>query len=364
MRKMPNLTALRFFLALLVMLYHIPQFCEHRGFPYFDSLPFLHKGQEAVYLFFSLSGFLIIRQLYIEKTTEKTIFIVPFFLRRILRIWPLYYLILSFGFLYYRVVLPYFGFPFDNKYDLIEGILLSATFFSNIFATYKPGGIIEILWSIGIEEQFYLFIAPLFFLLPSKKILLFLTLFTGIYFAVFASDIIPFLSDYNMLFFYFSFSGICSILLLNPLFNEILQKYRTLIFSFFFIYLLTYFFNHNLSKPMYHLLSMFLYGLTIGCLSTQEIPFLKNKQLNYLGNISYGIYVFHAIAMQFVGLLYMKLNIHLKLPATLSILLFNLLVLAITIIISHLSYKYYESHFLNLKQKFRPKKAKQIIPQS
>jgi len=354
MKKTPNLTALRFFLALLVILYHIPQFCENRGFPFFV----FNKGKESVNLFFSLSGFLIIRQLYIEKTTEKTIYLVPFFLRRILRIWPLYYLILLFGFLYYRILLPYFGHPFDNDYDLTEGILLSITFFPNIFATYKPGGILEILWSIGIEEQFYLFIAPLFFLLPSKKMLPFLVLFTGIYFTVFVSESIPILSEYKMLFFYFSFSGICSILLLDPTFNEIFQKFRLFIFSIFIIYFSTYVFSNNLSKPMYQLLSMVLFGLTIGSLSTKPIPFLENRHLIYLGKISYGIYMFHAIAIQFVGLLYLKLNIHLKLEASLSILLFNLLVLIITIAVSHLSYKYYESPFLNLKQRFRVQKGK------
>lgn len=364
MKKIPNLTALRFFLALLVVLYHIPQFCENRGFPFFDSLPFLNKGQEAVYLFFSLSGFLIIRQLYIEKTTEKTILLSSFFLRRILRIWPLYYLILLFGFLYYRIILRYFGFPFDNNYNLTEGILLSATFFPNIFATYKPGGILEILWSIGIEEQFYLFIAPLFFLLPSKKTLAFLVLFTGTYFAVFFSEYIPLLSHYKMFFFYFSFSGICSILLLNSQFMETLQKFRTLIFLIFLIYLSTYLFSNNLSNPMYHLFSMVLFGFTIGSLSIRPIQVLESNTLNYFGSISYGIYVYHAITMQIVGVLYLKLNIHLKLPATISILLFIFLVLTITILISHLSYKYYESYFLKLKQKFRVKKVNEIIPQS
>ena len=364
MRKIPNLTALRFFLALLVILYHISLFCEHRGFPFFDSAAFSNKGPEAVYLFFSLSGFLIIRQLYLEKINQQTILLFSFFLRRILRIWPLYYLILLFGFLYYRVLLPHFGFPYDHNYDLAEGILLSITFFPNIFATYKPGGIIEILWSIGIEEQFYLFIAPLFFLLPSKKILPFLALFTGIYFAIFFSESIHFLSLYSMFFFYFSFSGICSILLLNPIFSATLEKFRIFIFVIFIIYLSTFLFNNNLSKPMYHLFSMILFGLTIGSLSTKPISFLENKPLNYLGNISYGIYIFHAIAMQFVGLLYLKLHIPLKVPPILSILIFHLLVLTITIIVSHLSYQYYESYFLNLKQKFRVQKNNEIIPQS
>ena len=66
-RRIPNLTALRFLLALLVIIFHIPLFMNNRGLPAFDSLSIFHRGSEAVYMFFSLSGFLIIRQLYIEK---------------------------------------------------------------------------------------------------------------------------------------------------------------------------------------------------------------------------------------------------------------------------------------------------------
>ncbi|POR14077.1 hypothetical protein BWK58_15470, partial [Flavobacterium columnare] len=209
MKLLPNLTGLRFLLVFLVVIFHIPQFCQNRGFPYFNNLSILNKGEEAVYMFFSLSGFLIIQQLYVEKSVIYSINLKKFFFRRILRIFPLYYLVLTFGLIYYRLILPFFGFDYENNYNLAYGILLSYTFFPNIFASYSPGGIIEILWSIGIEEQFYLLIAPLIYIIPLKKINQILLVFTIFFFLIYFSELIIFLRNYNMLFFYFSFSGLC-----------------------------------------------------------------------------------------------------------------------------------------------------------
>jgi peptidoglycan/LPS O-acetylase OafA/YrhL len=96
MKLLPNLTGLRFLLAFLVVIFHIPQFCQNRGFPYYNNLSIFNKGEEAVYMFFSLSGFLIIRLLYIEKSVSNSVNLKKFFIRRVLRIFPLYYLILTF----------------------------------------------------------------------------------------------------------------------------------------------------------------------------------------------------------------------------------------------------------------------------
>lgn len=348
MKTLPNITALRFILAALVMIFHIPQFCQNRGFPFFDDLSIFNKGEEAVCMFFSLSGFLIIRQLYIEKSETNSIHLKQFFLKRVLRIWPLYYLVLTFGFIYYRFILPYFGFDYQNDYNLNQGILLSYTFFPNIFASYSPGGIIEVLWSIGIEEQFYLLIAPLVFILPFKYIIRFLGLFTIAYFILYFLDWFPFLKKYYMLFFYFSFSGMCSILLLN---NKIkLQKLKNLLFVIFILYFITPIFKNNLTYGFYHLFSMILFGLLICVLVDKPLKIMENKLLNHLGKISYGVYMYHVIMMQVAGFVLVKSNIHLKILSTYSIVFFNLLVFTLTIITAHLSYKYFESYFLNLKK--------------
>lgn len=350
-KRIPNLTPIRFILALLVVIFHIAQFSENRGFPFFNDLAIFHKGTEAVYMFFSLSGFLIIKQLYIEKKLTKSINLKGFYLRRILRIFPLYYLILIFGFLYYRLILPYAGFDVENNYDLFSGILLSVTFFPNIFSTYSPGGILEILWSIGIEEQFYLFIAPVFFLIPLKRIVLFLGGFTIIYFLIFNLDSFYFLKKFNMLFFYFSFSGLCSILFNKKYFQFIITKFRYIVLIIFALYFTTYLLKNNMNSIYYNLLSVVLFGLTVSVLATKPIRILQNKTMDYLGKISYGIYMFHSILIQLVGFLYLKFISKFNLNDTMDIIIINLLIIVLTIITSHFSYKYYESYFLKLKRK-------------
>ncbi len=346
---LPNLTGLRFLLAFLVVIFHVSQFCQNRGFPYCNDLALFNKGEEAVYMFFSLSGFLIIRQLFIEKSVSSSINLKRFFLRRVVRIFPLYYLVLTFGLVYYRFILPYFGFDYENNYDLVYGIFLSYTFFPNIYASYSPGGIIEVLWSIGIEEQFYLLFAPIFFIIPFKKIIRFLILFTILYFIVYFSEVIKFMRNYNMLFFYFSFSGLCSIVSLHK--NTKLETFKYLFYFVFIIYFTTSIFRANLSDFYYHLLSMILFGLTLSSLVEKPIKVLENKLLIYLGKISYGIYMYHAIMMQFVGFIFLKSNLFLKISNLQSIIIFNLLVFIATIITAHLSFNYFESYFLNLKYK-------------
>jgi len=350
-KRIPNLTPIRFILALLVVIFHIAQFSENRGFPFFNKLPIFHKGTEAVYMFFSLSGFLIIKQLFIEKKETSSINLKSFYKRRILRIFPLYYLVLTFGFVYYRIILPFFGFEFENNYDLLSGIFLSITFFPNIFSNYSPGGILEILWSIGIEEQFYLFIAPLFLLLPLKRIILFLSVFTSIYFLLFFSEYLVFLKEYKMLFFYFSFGGLCSIIHSHNYFQTLIKKLRYPILLIFIIYFTTEIFINNFNPFFYNLFSFVLFGFVISALAVKPIKILQNKTMNYLGKISYGIYMYHAIVMQLVGLIYLKVISKFGFQNPLDIIIINVCIIFVTIIVSHLSFKYYESYFLNLKNK-------------
>jgi peptidoglycan/LPS O-acetylase OafA/YrhL len=364
MRTLPNITSLRFFLATFVVIFHTNLFFQNRGFLYLNDFAIFKKGIEAVYIFFSLSGFLIIRQLYLEKEKSSTINLKKFFLRRIFRIFPLYYLVLIIGFVYYRFLLPTMGFEFENNYDFATGLLLSVTFFPNILYTYHPGSIIEILWSIGIEEQFYLAIAPLFFFLPLKRVVAFLTAFTVIYFLLFFSDGFALARDYQMFFFYFSFSGICSIVLLKYGFPGILYKFRHLFYILSILYFTTNYFEDYLLDFSYHLISMILFGITICLLVRTPIRLLDNKPMIYLGKISYGIYMIHSIVLQLVGLIYLKKLANLQLSKlTLFVILYGS-VLLITILFSHLSYKYYEAYFLRLYDRFSQRnKPTQSQPQ-
>jgi peptidoglycan/LPS O-acetylase OafA/YrhL len=348
---LPNITSLRFFLALLVVIFHLAEFSKKHQFAYYDGLAVFHKGLEAVYVFFSLSGFLIIRQLYIEKMSAKTISLVDFFSRRMARIFPLYIVIFSFGLLYYHIILPKMGYPFENNYDLIDAIVLCLFFMPNIFAgLYHPGGIISVLWSIGIEEQFYLFIAPLLLLLPVKRVMPFLLMFTVIYFVVFFVDSFYLLRQFQMYFFYFSSAGISAILLVkHPGYfnNKIIRNSLLLIFIAYFT---TTFFQDYLSVPMYQLLSLLLFSLTIVYLAANPISILNSRPLIYLGKISYGIYMFHTIVIQLLAYLFIKTGFRHCFPDPIFILLYNFLAILLTVLISHLSYKYFESYFIKNKK--------------
>ena len=101
----------------------------------------------------------------------------------------------------------------------------------------------------------------------------------------------------------------------------------------------------------YNLLSVLLFGLTVSVLATKPIKILQNKTMDYLGKISYGIYMFHSILIQLVGFMYLKFISKFNLNNTLDIIIINLLIIVLTIVTSHFSYKYYESYFLKLKRK-------------
>jgi peptidoglycan/LPS O-acetylase OafA/YrhL len=96
---------------------------------------------------------------------------------------------------------------------------------------------------------------------------------------------------------------------------------------------------------------MVLFGLTICVLGEKPIRVMENKLLIHLGNISYGVYMYHVIIMQVVGFVFLKWNVPLKISNINSIILFNLLVFVFTVLTAHFSYKYFESYFLNLKKK-------------
>ena len=168
--RIQNLDPLRGFLALCVVIYHIPGVSNSVGLPNFSDLPIFQRGHTAVSVFFSLSGYLIIGLLYDEKKRFGFISIKNFYIRRVLRLYPVYYIVLFFGFFYYHYLLPKFNIPFEINYNLMEGIAWNVGFLPNVFkGLYDPGGILLVLWSIGIEEQFYLFIAPLLSLLAINK---------------------------------------------------------------------------------------------------------------------------------------------------------------------------------------------------
>jgi peptidoglycan/LPS O-acetylase OafA/YrhL len=169
---------------------------------------------------------------------------------------------------------------------------------------------------------------------------------------------IPLLTEYKMYFFFFTFSGLCSVYFEKTHFNKLFS------YSIYFltiIYFLSNFFKNNLSENQYYVFSMILFGLFLSVLSKKPIFILENRALKYLGTISYSIYMLHAIAIQIVGLVYIKLQIENKIPEYLYIFSYTFLIILLTIIMAHISYKYYESYFLKFKKKLQHTSNRQAI---
>ena len=125
-----------------------------------------YPGYLGVTLFFVLSGFLITRILI--QTRSNRDYFVTFFLRRALRIFPLYYAYIAFMILLYY---PYSHYRVGEAYELDAHWLWYVAYASNIrWDRFADGGMMQ-LWSLAIEEQFYMVWPIVVFLTPRRWLL-------------------------------------------------------------------------------------------------------------------------------------------------------------------------------------------------
>ncbi len=153
----PNLDGLRFFAAFLVVLEHssyylasaVPAYVSH-------TRPHLvESGRYGVTLFFVLSGFLITYLLMAEQQKTQTIDIRKFYIRRMLRIWPLYFAFGLATIFFTDTLLAHLGiFVHTPKMTNLLYLLTFTINFQLIFAASNRG-IVSLLWSVCVEEQFY-----------------------------------------------------------------------------------------------------------------------------------------------------------------------------------------------------------------
>jgi peptidoglycan/LPS O-acetylase OafA/YrhL len=126
-----------------------------------------HFGWFGVQLFFVLSGFLITGILWKEKQTDSPLSFKfkKFWVRRSLRIFPLY-----FGYLLF-ISLAYLFFHFPSYYSNYAPYLFTYTFnYTRSLPQWQGNPLFTHLWSLSIEEQFYVFFPIVMFLCPPKFI--------------------------------------------------------------------------------------------------------------------------------------------------------------------------------------------------
>ncbi len=130
--------------ALAIMLVFLGHCVNSYGSP--SWLAPLQFGGTGVDLFFVLSGWLIGNQLFSERDRFSNIEVVRFWLRRWMRTMPAYFAVLGLTITQLYITKDAFNFPWAHLFFLQNYIGESAVFF--------------VSWSLSVEEQFYLFIAP------------------------------------------------------------------------------------------------------------------------------------------------------------------------------------------------------------
>lgn len=304
----PGLNGLRFLAAAMVVLMHIHNNMGISGLPQLPAWPILFKGLYAVSFFFVLSGFLITWLLLREQQRSHNISIKKFYLRRIFRIWPLYFIVIAAGLFFYWRLAPALHLAFESDYPHGLAILLYTFFLANLMnSLYHVGGILHVTWSIAVEEQFYLFWAPLVKKCHRRLPALILAV-TILSLAVnMLNTLNIFHLDKGMQafvgtlqFHYMGFgAGFAWLLhkhrdrmLALPLFRRPALQYLCLlgIGTFFFLYKKNIFGELLLPVPLACLFGWLIINVSS---NPNRILDLDNKPLNYLGKISYGLYMYH-----------------------------------------------------------------------
>lgn len=353
---LPGLNGIRAIAAMSVVISHI----NNRLNLYdLEIGTLMSVADYAVTVFFTLSGFLITYLLLQEKSNTGTIDIKKFYIRRILRIWPLYFLyllltvlIIGFAEIRWPILLYVFMIPnFNNS--------IGQYFSTSISKISGSGGFVGHYWSLGVEEQFYAFwpwivkngrhllkiliLFPIFYIL--LKIILNITNapYAILVFVNYTRFGCMFIGALGAYFYYYH-----NALVMKWVNMKIMQIIAVIFFA------LVVFNLFHIASPVNHeIASVFTLIIIINQISNPRKLFsLENKPLNFLGKISYGLYVWNPLIIYILSLTYKEYFADIQINKLFLMLLIYVLNTAMIILISYLSYEFFEKRFLKFKTKF------------
>lgn len=317
----------------------------------------IFNGDLGVLIFFVLSGFLITTLCIKEKVVTKDISLKNFYIRRVLRIFPVAYL-----YILVIIMLNYF-FNLHISYISILGCALYVMNFSSYFRKYYSSWYTDHFWSLSVEEQFYLFIP---FILK-KKFKVYLWVILSIAF------IIPFITCLQ--YFYVSLNNKVlyafthylikfQSIAVGCLFSVLTFKYsfntriliKTKVITSILVVSLLLFIKYNDNFTLRNVLAGFASSFLIGYIIIANITpaddfifkFLNAKLLKTIGVLSYSVYLWQEIFTSHNP----------GLPNFMVAFPYNIVCI---ITVSCASYYFYEGFFLRLKSRFNRIKKRTVM---
>ncbi|MGC2697856.1 MAG: acyltransferase [Candidatus Angelobacter sp.] len=355
----PELDVLRFFAFLGVFIFHAAPrtiaFYDAAGAPRWVSnllISAFGAGAYGVDLFFALSAYLITSLLLRERETTGRLDLRRFYLRRILRIWPLYLSFVAFAAIA-ALLVP--GQTLPLRY--VAGYTFLAGNWIYVFYGL-PASFAIPLWTVSIEEQFYL-AWPLALRRANVRtiavVAVFLLLIANLWRIWLAASAAPIEAmEYNTFTRLDPIALGVLIALLGNSFPALSRLQRIALLSAgVATWVATYAFSVSGNPPTVstwrlaagHPITSFASAAILLSVLGSWHGFLRNKRLLYLGKISYGLYVVHEFAHFCASRL---------IPASrpLQVMAQSFLGLTFTILLAAASYHWLESPFLRLKERF------------
>ncbi|HYH95277.1 acyltransferase [Hyalangium sp.] len=337
-RIFPGLDGLRCLSIVLVMAHHVSGL--HSGF--------LGRGYLGVSLFFAISGFLITSLLLRERDAHGHISLARFYGRRSLRIFPLYYAVLA----VYVLLVLFVEKGAKEKADFFANLPSFLTYTSNWFVPQEPDTriIFYFAWSLATEEQFYLLWPGVMRLAHRWGAVLFMTGLLAISlwapWAVTTGQLDGTLLQVRIL---ASFAApICmgclaAYALHSP--RGFAWMYRVLGYTWAPPLLLVLVLAAVATDGTpYGLTSLVMTALVVSsCIRTRHLlmPVLTLPPLRYVGMISYGVYLLHMLTFNLVR----------RAVPEQGFAVYFLLTFGLSVVLAGLSYRYFETRFLRLKER-------------
>lgn len=321
----------------------------------------LKLGLLGLDYFFVLSGFLITWIIIEEQKQTNKFSLKYFYVRRGLRIFPLYFLMVCIGFFIQYISRVYF----DSAVNTLPNFLYFLSFTLNFYIIENGKEFLFFLvffWSVSVEEQFYVFWSLcLKYLSKYLKVIASTMIIVSVVFRIYFLD-----NDDQLVF--NTLSSIanfgCGALLAYYCFNfpslrESISNItkKTILFVYVLFAISLIFYNQIFCYPVTIVLERFIFSILFCFIIAEQVycknsffKLGKNKFFDFFGKLSFGLYCYHGLIIT----LYIKLMGNSFLLSNNFWVLFiaPTIILVATLLASLASFNLFEKRFLKLKRQF------------